>query len=182
MSKGIKEEVVTELIPNNRAFEKLTWIPREVDPPLPIPSTELLRHANLSKRDPGTIMWWAHNGIQIHDQDWDLNMAYFSNQMNEEGLPAPWPVQVTSTTDTIPIITPTLTPGHAPVSSIQSLAGIGRKLQYQTCSSSYPGSTRRSKHGQPKKPRRQMEFKCKRMHCPGDENIIPLYSPVESDS
>ena len=26
-----------------------------------------------------------------------------------------------------------------------------------------------------------MDFKCKRMHCPGDENIIPLYSPVESD-
>jgi hypothetical protein len=108
-------------------------------------------------------------------------MAYFSNQMNEEGLPAPWAVQATSTTDTIPIITPTLTPGHAPVSSIQSLAGIGTKLQYQTCSSSYPGITRRSKHGQPKKPRRQMEFKCKRMHCPGDENIIPLYRPAESD-
>ena len=75
MSKWIREGIETELIPNNRALQKLTWIPREVDPPLPIPSTESLRYANLSKRDPGTIMWWAHNGIQIHDQDWDLNMA-----------------------------------------------------------------------------------------------------------
>jgi len=89
MSKWIREGIITELIPNNRPFAPLTWIPREVDPPLPIPSNESLRHANLSKRDPGTIMWWAHNGIQIHDQDWDLNMAYFSNQRNEEGLPAP---------------------------------------------------------------------------------------------
>jgi hypothetical protein len=89
MSKFIKEGVVTEPIPNDRDFAKLTWIPREVDPSLPIPSTESRRHANLSKRDPGHVMWWAHNDIQIHDQDWDLNMAYFSNQMNEEGLPAP---------------------------------------------------------------------------------------------
>ena len=89
ISKFIKEGVVTELIPNDRDFEKLTWIPREVDPPLPIPSTEARRHANLSKRDPGHVMWWEHNGMQIHDQDWDLNMAYFSNQMNDAGLPAP---------------------------------------------------------------------------------------------
>ena len=109
-------------------------------------------------------------------------MAYFSNQMNEEGLPAPWAVQATSTTDTIPIITPTSALVHAPVSAIQSLAGTGTGLPIQTWSSLYPGSTRRSKHGQPKKPRRQMEFKCKRMHCPADENIIPLYRPVESDS
>jgi hypothetical protein len=56
MSKFIKEGMVTELIPNDRDFEKLTWIPREVNPLLPIPSTEAHRHANLSKRDPGHVM------------------------------------------------------------------------------------------------------------------------------
>ena len=88
MSKFIKEGVVTELIPNDRDFQKLTWISRAIDPPLPISSTEARRHANLSKRDPGHVMWWAHNGMQIHEQDWDLNMAYFSNQMDDAGLPA----------------------------------------------------------------------------------------------
>ena len=83
MSKFIKQGVVTELIPNDRNFETLTWIPREVDGHLPIPSTKARRHANLFKRDPVHVMWWAHNGMQIHDQDWDLNMAYFSNQIDE---------------------------------------------------------------------------------------------------
>jgi hypothetical protein len=126
-------------------------------------------------------MWWAHNGIQIHDQDWDLNMAYFSNQMNEEGLPAPWPVQATTTTNAIPITTPTSAVVNAPVSATPSTAGTKNTLPIPTWSPPYPDSTRRSKHGQPKKPRRQMELKCMRMHCPGDENIIPLYRPVESD-
>ena len=27
-----------------------------------------------------------------------------------------------------------------------------------------------------------MEFKCMRMHCPGDENIIPLFLPEANDS
>jgi hypothetical protein len=47
-------------------------------------------------------------------------------------------------------------------------------------SSPNPGSTRRSRNGQSKKPRRQIEFKAMRMHCPGDENIIPLYRPEDS--
>jgi hypothetical protein len=109
-------------------------------------------------------------------------MAYFSNQINEEGLPAPWTVQATSTPNTIPIMTTTSTLVNVPVSAIQSPAGTGSTLPITTWFSPYPGSTKRSKHGQPKKPRRQMEFKCMRMHCPGDENIIPLYRPVESNS
>ena len=63
MSKFINQGVVTELIPNDLNFQPLTWIPREFDGTLPVPSAEARRHANLSKRDPGHVMWWAHNGI-----------------------------------------------------------------------------------------------------------------------
>ena len=63
MSKWITTGIVTELIPNDRDFKKLTWAPREFDGDMPIPSAEAGRHANLSKRDPGHVMWWAHNGM-----------------------------------------------------------------------------------------------------------------------
>jgi hypothetical protein len=118
--------------------------------------------------------------MQIHDRNWDLNMAYFINQMDDAGLPAPWAVQATTTTTVIPIMTQTPTVGNAPVSAIPSTAHTGNPISITSWSPPYSGSTRRSKHGQPKKPRRQIEFKCMRMHFPGDENIIPLYLPEES--
>ena len=76
MSKWIKEGIDTELVPNDRDFKKLTWIPREFDDNLPVPSAEAHRHANLSKRDPGHVMWWTHNGLQIQ-----LTLA--TNWMNQ---------------------------------------------------------------------------------------------------
>ena len=76
MHKWIATGLVTELIPNNRDFKKITWVPRPFDGDLPAPSLEARRHGNLSKRDPGQVMWWAHNGLQIHDTDWDINLAY----------------------------------------------------------------------------------------------------------
>ena len=108
MSKWIKEGIVTELLPNDRDFKKLTWIPREFDGNLPVPSAEARRHANLSKRDPGHVMWWAHNGMQIHDNDWDLNMAYFSNQLDEPVplIPPPAPVALVPTS-TVSVMTQT---------------------------------------------------------------------------
>jgi hypothetical protein len=93
-----------------------------------------------------------------------------------------WAVQATSTNEEIPITTQTAVVINTPASTTSSTASTGSKLKIPPWSSSYPGSTRRSKHGQPKKPRRQMEFRCMRMHCPGDENIIPLHRPEESDS
>ena len=106
--KFIKEGIVTELIPNDRDFRKLTWIPREFDGNLPVPSAEARRHANLSKRDPEHVMWWAHNGMQLHDNDWDLNMAYFSNQLDEpeQLIPPPAPVHQTPTS-TVSVMTQT---------------------------------------------------------------------------
>jgi hypothetical protein len=180
MSKFIKEGVVTELIPYDCNFEKLTWIPCKVDDSMPITSTEARRHANLSKRDPGHVMWWAHNGMQIYDQDWDVNMTYFSNQSDDAGLPASWVVQAPTTTTVVPVMTQTPAVVNVPVSALPNTAHTGQPKPTTSWYPPYPGSTRRSKYGQPKKPRSQMEFKCMQMPCPGDENIIPLYRPEDS--
>ena len=187
MSKWIKEGIVTELIPNDRDFKKLTWIPREFDGNLPVPSAEARRHANLSKLDPGHVMWWAHNGMQIHDSDWDLNMAYFSNQLDEPVplIPPPPPVvsapisMVSVTTQTAAV--PTHSCGTSPANAQALLpSSMLTTSQIVPWTPPYPGSTRRSKHGQAKKPRRQMPFRAMRMHCPGDENSIPLYRPDDA--
>ena len=44
-------------------------------------------------------MWWAHNGLQIHDTDWDINLAYYGNQRDEVILfmTPPTPVRTTAT-------------------------------------------------------------------------------------
>ena len=53
-------------------------------------------------------MWWAHNGMQIHDSDLDINMAYFSNQPDEIILfmTPPTPAHPTPTS-MVPVMTQT---------------------------------------------------------------------------
>ena len=125
-------------------------------------------------------MWWAHNGMQTHDQDWDLNMAYFSNQVDEPDPCVTAVVQAPATTNVVPTMTQTPAVISVSVSVLPTTTNTGHPQPTTRWPTTYPGSTRRSKHGQPKKPRRQMEFKAFRMHCPGDENIIPLYRPRDS--
>ena len=145
------------------------------------------QYANLSKCDPGHVMWWAHNGMQIHDSDLDLNMDYFSNQFDEPVpfIPplapvAPAPTSMVSVmTQTAEV--PTHSCGTSPAKAQALLSSsMTTTSQIITWTPPYPGSTRRSKHGQAKKPRRQMPFRAMRMHCPGDENIIPLYRPDDA--
>ena len=101
--------------------------------------------------------------------------------MDDAGLPAPWVVQAPTTTTVVPVMTQTPAVINVPVSVLPTTAHTGHPQPTPSWSPPYPGSTRRSKHGQPKKFRRQMEFKAMQMHCPGDENIIPIYRPEDSD-
>ena len=119
-------------------------------------------------------MWWAHNGLQIHDNDWDLNMAYFSNQVDEPDQPVPPVVAAPIQTSTVSVMAQTPPTMTDPVGVLPETAYKGSIKLTTSWSSPYLGSTRRSKHGQPKKPRRQMEFRAIRIHCPGDGNIIPV--------
>ena len=166
MNKWITTGIVTEPLPNNRDFKRLTWVPRPFDGDLPTPSTEARRHANLSKRDPGHVMWWAHNGMQIHDSDLDLNIPYFSNQLNEAILfmppltpvsPAPTSM-VSVMTQTTPVPATSRGTSQANASALMS-SSMPTTSQTVAWTPPYPGSTRRSKHGQPRRPRRQMPFR-----------------------
>jgi hypothetical protein len=65
----IKRKVVAQLLPFDKDFNKLTWRPTYYDGPNPPFNTETRREANFSKRDPGNYLWWAHNGLQIRDND-----------------------------------------------------------------------------------------------------------------
>jgi hypothetical protein len=111
MATFVSKRFVDELIPNVQDFAKLTWRPQEFDGNLPQPLLEARKGANLSKRDPGPVMWWAHNGMQIHDNDWDLNIAHCNNQTDEPDiLPLPsMAVSAASNTPTSQVST-SLTP------------------------------------------------------------------------
>ena len=76
MQGWIKRGVVASLIPFERDFAKLTWRPQYYNGEIPPVNSETRRGANFSKRDPGYVPWWGHNGLQIHDNDWDLNIGY----------------------------------------------------------------------------------------------------------
>ena len=71
--------VVAQLLPFQKDFNKLTWRPQYYNGQIPPVNTETRLGANFSKSDPGYVPWWAHNGLQIHDNDWDLNISYYSN-------------------------------------------------------------------------------------------------------
>ena len=78
----VQRGVVAQLLPFEKDFNELTWRPQYYDGQVPPVNTETRRGANFSKRDPGYVPWWAHNGLQIHDNDWDLNISYYSNQLD----------------------------------------------------------------------------------------------------
>ena len=115
-------------------------------------------------------------------------MAYFSNQPDEIILfmTPPTPAHPTLTS-MVPVMTQTTPVPVLSRGSSQANASVPMSSSMPTTSQTvawtppYPGSTRRSKQGQPRRPRRQMPFRAMRMHCPGDENIIPLYRPDESN-
>jgi hypothetical protein len=95
-------------------------------------------------------MWWAHNGLQIHDNDWNLNMAYFSNQYDEPKRPVPAVVTAEINTGTVSVITQTS-------AVMTDLVGVLPEREYRgsnklttSWSSPYPESTRRFKHSQTK--------------------------------
>ena len=83
MEGWIKRGVIAQLLPFEKDFEPLIWRPTYYNGDVPPVNTETRRGANFSKRDPGYVPWWAHNGLQIHDNDWDLDIAYYSNQMDD---------------------------------------------------------------------------------------------------
>jgi hypothetical protein len=55
-------------------------------------------------------MWWAHNGLHNHD-DWDLSIAYRSNQYDEPEQQAtavePVPITISMSTSTVSVMTQT---------------------------------------------------------------------------
>ena len=78
----VKRGVIAQLLPFEKGFKKLTWRPTYYDGQIPPVKTETRRGANFSKRDLGYVPWWAHNGLQLRDNDWDLNISYYSNQLD----------------------------------------------------------------------------------------------------
>ena len=96
-------------------------------------------------------MWWAHNGMQIHDTDLDINVAYFSNQPDEVILfmTPPTPVQSTSTS-MVPATTQT-TAASAQSSSTSQPHDPALMASTSTMTSQpvawtppYPGSTKKA--------------------------------------
>jgi hypothetical protein len=69
MEGWIKRVVVTQLLPFKKDFNELTWRPTFYDGQIPPINTETRRGGNVSKSDPGYVPWWAHNGLQIRDND-----------------------------------------------------------------------------------------------------------------
>jgi hypothetical protein len=68
--------------PFEKDFNKLTWHPQYYDGQISTVNTETGRGANFLKSDTDYVPWWAHNGLQTHDNDWDLNISYYSNQLD----------------------------------------------------------------------------------------------------
>ena len=107
-------------------------------------------------------------------------MAYFSNQVDEPEQLIPPPVPVAQTpTSTVFVMTQTPAVMTDPVGTLSETALIGHSTYATSWTSPNPGSTRRFKHGQAKKLRRQMPFRTMRMHSAGDKNIIPIYRPED---
>ena len=65
----IKRGVIAQLLPFEKVFEPLIWRLTYYHGDVPPVNTETQRGANLSKRDYGYVPWWAHNDLQIHDND-----------------------------------------------------------------------------------------------------------------
>ena len=78
----VKKGVIAQLLPFEKDFEPLTWRSQCYDGQIPTVTSETRRGANFSKSDPGYVPWWAHNGLQTADNDWDLNISYYSNQLD----------------------------------------------------------------------------------------------------
>ena len=71
----VKRGVIAQLIPFEKDFQPLIWRPTYYNGDVPPANTETRRGAIFSKRDPGYVPWWAHNGLQLRDNDWDLNIS-----------------------------------------------------------------------------------------------------------
>ena len=87
----VKRGVIAQLLPFEKDFNKLTWRPTYYDGQIPPVNTETRRGAIFSKRDPGYVPWWAHNGLQLRDNDWDLIISYYSKQLDIVAQYAPPP-------------------------------------------------------------------------------------------
>jgi hypothetical protein len=196
----VEKGVIEQLLPFEKDFEPHTWRPQYYDGQVPMVNSETRRGANLSKSDPGYVPWWAHNGLQTSDNDWDLNISYYSNQldmvvhylppqMHTSVQPAlTQPVSSVSTivqaagASTLQMTTsystsvpstaaPLFQPGMQVTStSTSSYTGTGRPMYSRYVTSD--GRVRRFKHGTSLPPRRPMRFIASRMCCPGDENLV----------
>jgi hypothetical protein len=82
MEGWIHRGVVAQLLPFEMDFNKLTWRLQYYDGQIPTVNTETRQGGKFLKSDPGYGPWWAHNGLQIRDNDWDLNISYCSNQLD----------------------------------------------------------------------------------------------------
>ena len=78
----IKRGVVAQQLPFEKDFEPLTWRPQYYDGQIPTVNTETRRGANFLKSDPGYVPWWSHNDLQTSDNDWNLNISYYSNHLD----------------------------------------------------------------------------------------------------
>jgi hypothetical protein len=78
----VKRGVDAQIVPFEKDFNKLTWRPNDYVGQIPPVNTETRRGANFSKQDPGYVPWWAHHGLQLHDNVWDFNISYYSNQLD----------------------------------------------------------------------------------------------------
>jgi hypothetical protein len=202
MEGWVQKGIVAQLLLFQKEFNKLTWRPQYYDGQVPPINTETRRGANFSKQDPGYVPWWAHNGLQIHDNDWDLNISYYNNQLDivvqyapmtyhtsvqpaltqsvasaSINMQATTNVMQHSTTVTIdigtsPAATMLQTRSAPATTSSQRYTGTGRPTYSRIVTSDR--RVRRSKQGASLPPRRQMQFMASRMCCPGDENLVKV--------
>jgi hypothetical protein len=84
--------------------------------------------------------------MQAHDQDWDVNMAYFSNQVDEPDPYVTAVVQALKTFTVVPVMTQTPAVISVPVSVLPTTTNTGHPQPTTRWPTTYPGSTRRSKH------------------------------------
>ena len=177
---------IAQLLHFEKDFQPLIWRPTYYNGEIPPANTETRREANFSKRDPGYVPWWAHNGLQLRDNDWDLNISYYSNQLDTVAPYVPPPAQTSvhmalslpvssvstnvpaTTTDmqlssmvTSSTVTSSMAPGfHCEIVPTTTAAprytGTGRPTYSRIFTSD--GRVRRSKQGASLPPRRQMRF------------------------
>jgi hypothetical protein len=131
MEGWVQRGIVAHLLPFEKDFNKLTWRPQYYDGQVPPVNTETRRGANFSKRDPGFVPWWAHNGLQIHDNDWDLSISYYSNQLDIVVQYAPMTYQTS--------VQPALIQNVSSASTnVQETTSV---MQHSTTATSYIGTT-----------------------------------------